>query len=244
MTRRIAVVAPLSDWVCLLSEALRRSRPCTTPISSSTLAGTGRKHRASLCSTQSMKACWVRCPGRPGRTLTQASRLRAMVSRRGARRHSRRYEITLKAVALMRERIEEMAAAMTLEQGKPIGQARLEILRGCDIIEWDAAEGRRSCGRIIPSEPGMKHMVLRRPIGTVAAFSPWNSPMSSPACKVGGALSAGCSIILKASEETPASAVQIARAFHEAGLPPGYSISCLGCLPKSPSTSSRNMRCA
>jgi succinate-semialdehyde dehydrogenase / glutarate-semialdehyde dehydrogenase len=134
---------------------------------------------------------------------------------------SRRSEIILKAVALMRQRIEEMAVAMTLEQGKPIGQARLEILRGCDIIEWDAAEGRRTYGRIIPSEPGMKHMVLRRPIGIVAAFSPWNFPMSSPARKVGGALSAGCSIILKASEETPAGAVQIARAFHDAGLPPG-----------------------
>jgi succinate-semialdehyde dehydrogenase/glutarate-semialdehyde dehydrogenase len=110
---------------------------------------------------------------------------------------------------------------MTLEQGKPIAQSRLEILRGCDIIEWDAQEGRRAYGRVIPSEPGMRHTVLRQPIGPVAAFSPWNFPMSSPARKVGGALSAGCSIILKASEETPAGAVQLARAFTEAGLPPG-----------------------
>src|SRR5262245_25886962 len=67
----------------------------------------------------------------------------------------------------------------------------------------------------------MKHMVLRQPIGVVAAFSPWNFPMSSPSRKIGGALSAGCSIILKASEETPAGAVQLVRAFHDAGLPPG-----------------------
>jgi len=134
---------------------------------------------------------------------------------------AKRAEIILKAVVLMRERVEDMAVAMTLEQGKPIAQSRLEILRGCDIIEWDAAEGRRTYGRIIPSEPGMKHMVLRQPIGVVAAFSPWNFPMSSPARKVGGALSAGCSIILKASEETPAGAVQLVRAFHDAGLPPG-----------------------
>jgi len=133
----------------------------------------------------------------------------------------KRSEIILKAVALMRERVEDMAVAMTLEQGKPIAQSRLEILRGCEIIEWDAAEGRRTYGRIIQSEPGMKHMVLRQPIGAVAAFSPWNFPMSSPARKVGGALSAGCSIILKASEETPAGAVQLVRAFHDAGLPPG-----------------------
>jgi succinate-semialdehyde dehydrogenase/glutarate-semialdehyde dehydrogenase len=134
---------------------------------------------------------------------------------------AKRTEIILKATALMRERVEEMAVAMTLEQGKPIAQSRLEILRGCEIIEWDAMEGRRTYGRIIPSEPGMKHMVLRQPIGVVAAFSPWNFPMSSPARKVGGALSAGCSIILKASEETPAGAVQLVRAFHDAGLPRG-----------------------
>src|SRR6202041_1168359 len=110
---------------------------------------------------------------------------------------------------------------MTLEQGKPIGQSRLEILRGCDILEWDAQEGRRIYGRIIPSEPGMRHSVLRQPIGVVAAFSPWNFPMSSPARKVGGSLSAGCSIILKASEETPAGPVQLVQAFADAGVPVG-----------------------
>ncbi len=134
---------------------------------------------------------------------------------------AKRAQIILKAVALMRERVEEMAVAMTLEQGKPIAQSRLEILRGCDIIEWDAQEGRRTYGRVIPSEPGIKHTVLRQPVGVVTAFSPWNFPMSSPARKVGGALSAGCSIILKASEETPAGAVQLTKAFHDAGLPPG-----------------------
>ena len=134
---------------------------------------------------------------------------------------AKRAEIIMKAVAIIRSRVEEFAVAMTLEQGKPIAQSRLEILRGCEIIEWDAQEGRRAYGRVIPSEPGMRHTVLRQPIGPVAAFSPWNFPMSSPSRKVGGALSAGCSIILKASEETPAGAVQLARAFTEAGLPPG-----------------------
>ena len=134
---------------------------------------------------------------------------------------AKRAEIIFKATALIRERVEEMATAMTLEQGKPIAQSRLEIIRGCEIIEWDAQEGRRIYGRIIPSEPGMRHSVLRQPIGVVAAFSPWNFPMSSPARKVGGALAAGCSIILKASEETPAGAVQLVKAFADAGLPPG-----------------------
>ena len=134
---------------------------------------------------------------------------------------SKRCDIILKAARIARERVEEMAVAMTLEQGKPIAQSRLEILRGCDIIEWDATEGRRVYGRVIPSEPGMRHTVLRQPIGVVAAFSPWNFPMSSPARKVAGALSAGCAIILKASEETPAGAVQLVRAFQDAGVPPG-----------------------
>ena len=134
---------------------------------------------------------------------------------------AKRAEIILKAVGIMRQRVEEMAVVMTLEQGKPIAQSRLEVQRASDIIEWDAQEGRRTYGRIIPSEPGMRHTVLRQPIGPVAAFSPWNFPVSSPSRKVGGALSAGCSIILKASEETPGGAYQLARCFVDAGLPPG-----------------------
>src|SRR5262249_58936217 len=113
-----------------------------------------------------------------------------------------------------------MAVAMTLEKGKPIAQSRLEIIRGCEFIEWDAQEGRSTYGRVIPSEPGIRHTVLRQPIGVVTGFSPWNFPMSSPARKVGGALSAGCSIILKASEETPAGAVPLPPAFYDAGFPP------------------------
>lgn len=132
-----------------------------------------------------------------------------------------RGEIMLKAAALMRERVEEIAYAITLEHGKPIAQARLEVVRGCEFFEWDAAEGQRTYGRVIPSEPGIRYLVLHQPIGMVAAFSPWNFPMSQPSRKVAGALAAGCSIILKAAEETPAGAIHIARALHDAGLPPG-----------------------
>jgi succinate-semialdehyde dehydrogenase/glutarate-semialdehyde dehydrogenase len=134
---------------------------------------------------------------------------------------AKRADIILRAARLIRERVEDMAVVMTLEQGKPVAEARLEVLRGCDIIEWDATEGRRVYGRVIPGEPGMRHTVLRQPVGVVAAFSPWNFPLASPARKVAGALSAGCSIILKASEETPAGAVQLVRAFNDAGVPPG-----------------------
>ncbi|MEM8648464.1 MAG: NAD-dependent succinate-semialdehyde dehydrogenase, partial [Pseudomonadota bacterium] len=93
--------------------------------------------------------------------------------------------------------------------------------RGCEFFEWDAAEGQRLYGRVIPSAPGVRYTVVRQPIGSVAAFSPWNFPMSQPARKVAGALASGCSVILKPAEETPAGAVHIARAFEDAGLPPG-----------------------
>lgn len=133
----------------------------------------------------------------------------------------RRAEILVKAAALMRERQEEIARTITLEQGKPIAQARMEVIRGCEFFEWDAAEGQRTYGRVIPSEPGMRYLVVHQPIGLVAGFSPWNFPMSQPSRKIAGALAAGCSIIMKASEETPGGTVHIARALHDAGLPAG-----------------------
>jgi succinate-semialdehyde dehydrogenase/glutarate-semialdehyde dehydrogenase len=134
---------------------------------------------------------------------------------------ARRAAVLLKAAALMRERQEEIATAITAEHGKPLPQARLEVIRGCEFFEWDAGEATRTYGRVIPSAPGVRYVVHHQPIGVVAAFSPWNFPMSQPCRKVAGAIAAGCSIILKAAEETPAGAVHIARALHDAGLPPG-----------------------
>jgi succinate-semialdehyde dehydrogenase/glutarate-semialdehyde dehydrogenase len=132
-----------------------------------------------------------------------------------------RASVLIKAAAIMRERQEEIAVAITAEHGKPLNQARLEVIRGCEFLEWDAGEATRTYGRVIPSAPGVRYTVHHQPIGIVAGFSPWNFPMSQPCRKVGGAIAAGCSIILKAAEETPAGAVHIARAFHDAGLPPG-----------------------
>ena len=97
-------------------------------------------------------------------------------------------------------------------------------LKSCGDASFSSGTRAKACatyGRVIPSEPGIRYIVLQQPIGMVAAFSPWNFPMSQPSRKIGGALAAGCSIILKAAEETPAGAIHIARAFHDAGLPPG-----------------------
>lgn len=132
-----------------------------------------------------------------------------------------RAEVMLRAIGLLRARVEEIAPVIAMEQGKTLAQARAEVLRGCDLMAWDANEGKRLYGRVIPAEPGMRHTVVREPVGVVAGFTPWNFPLSSPARKVGGALAAGCAIILKAAEETPAGAVLLAQAFLDAGLPPG-----------------------
>ncbi|RZV45247.1 MAG: NAD-dependent succinate-semialdehyde dehydrogenase [Acidimicrobiales bacterium] len=132
-----------------------------------------------------------------------------------------RADLIREATALMRERQDEIAHAITLEHGKPFGQARLEVIRGCEFFEWDAGEASRTYGRVIPSGPGIKYVVHHQPIGPVAAFSPWNFPMSQPSRKIAGAIASGCSIILKAGEETPAGAMHIAQAFHDVGLPPG-----------------------
>ncbi|TFL19051.1 NAD-dependent succinate-semialdehyde dehydrogenase [Jannaschia formosa] len=129
--------------------------------------------------------------------------------------------VILQAAALMRERQEEIAQAITAEHGKPLAQARLEVIRGCEFFEWDAGEAVRTYGRVIPAAPGVRYVVHHQPIGVTLGLSPWNFPMSQPARKVAGALASGCSIILKAAEETPAGALHIVRAFHDAGLPPG-----------------------
>ncbi len=132
-----------------------------------------------------------------------------------------RADLIREAAALMRERIDTIAASITREHGKPFEQAKLEVIRGCEFFEWDAGEATRTYGRVIPSAPGVSYIVHHQPIGPVAAFSPWNFPMSQPARKIAGALASGCSLILKAAEETPAGAMHIAEAFHDVGLPAG-----------------------
>ncbi len=132
-----------------------------------------------------------------------------------------RAAVLMQAAALMRERQDDIARDITAEHGKPLSQARLEVIRGCEFLEWDAGEAVRTYGRVIPSAQGVRYVVHHQPIGVVLGLSPWNFPMSQPCRKVAGAIASGCSIILKAAEETPAGAIHIARAFHDAGLPAG-----------------------
>lgn len=132
-----------------------------------------------------------------------------------------RAQIILRAASLLRERGPKIAPSITMENGKPLVQSRMEVIRGAEFFEWDAGEAQRLYGHIVPSAPGIRYSVVREPAGIVASFSPWNFPLSQPARKIAGALASGCAIILKAAEETPAGAMHIAQAFQDAGLPPG-----------------------
>jgi len=133
-----------------------------------------------------------------------------------------RYKVLRKAADLMRSRADEIARAMTLEQGKPLAEARAEALSAGDLIDWFAEEGRRAYGRVIPARAeGVSQIVTREPVGPVAAFTPWNFPINQAVRKVSAALAAGCSVILKGPEETPASCAALIQAYADAGVPAG-----------------------
>jgi len=126
------------------------------------------------------------------------------------------------AAGLLRERAEGIARLMTLEQGKPLAEARGEVLSACEVIEFFAEESRRIYGRIVPPRSmAVQQMVLKEPVGPVAAFTPWNFPINQVVRKLAAALAAGCSMIVKAPEETPASPAELIRAFVDAGIPAG-----------------------
>lgn len=132
-----------------------------------------------------------------------------------------RVRIMRTAVEIIRSRKDSIARWMTLEQGKPLSESVAEVLGSADNIEWTAEEATRAYGRLlVPRNAGVNQMVRREPIGPVASFAPWNFPALTPARKIAGALAAGCSVILKPSEETPFTAAEIVRAFVDAGLPP------------------------
>ena len=133
-----------------------------------------------------------------------------------------RYKLMRKAADLLRSRADDIARIMTLEQGKPVVEAKGETLAAADIIDWFAEEGRRAYGRIIPPRAeGVYQLAIKEPVGPVAAFTPWNFPINQAVRKASAALAAGCSIILKGPEETPASCAELVRAFADAGIPSG-----------------------
>ena len=135
-----------------------------------------------------------------------------------------RSKLMRKAADIFRSRNEEVAKLMTLEQGKPLAEAKMEAMAAADIIDWFAEESRRAYGRVIPARgEGIYQLVVKEPVGPVAAFTPWNFPINQVVRKLSAALATGCSIIVKAPEETPASPAALIRAFADAGLPAGVA---------------------
>lgn len=133
-----------------------------------------------------------------------------------------RSTILRRAATLMRERIDTLAWLITRELGKPLPESQKEVITAAEMFEWGAEEARRIYGRVIPPRtPGMRQLAMPEPVGPVAAFAGWNAPAITPSRKIAGALAAGCSIVIKPSEETPGIALEIARALEDAGLPAG-----------------------
>ena len=133
-----------------------------------------------------------------------------------------RAKLMREGARLFRERADRTARLLTLEQGKPLAEAKGEVMFACEVIEYFAEEGKRVSGRIVaPRAEGMLAQVFKEPVGPVAAFTPWNFPINQVVRKLCAALATGCSIIVKAPEETPASPAELIRAFVDAGIPAG-----------------------
>ncbi|MGO7788597.1 NAD-dependent succinate-semialdehyde dehydrogenase [Rhizobium ruizarguesonis] len=132
-----------------------------------------------------------------------------------------RAAVMRRAAALVRERAKDIAPIFTAESGRTYAEVLAEIERSATFLDWDSEEIRRLYGRIVPTDPPIQQFVVREPVGPVAAFTPWNVPMSAPSRKISASLAAGCSIILKPAEETPATACLFAQCFLDAGLPKG-----------------------
>ncbi|MBY4039213.1 NAD-dependent succinate-semialdehyde dehydrogenase [Rhodococcus fascians] len=133
-----------------------------------------------------------------------------------------RAAVLLEAHRLMLERADDLATLMTMEQGKPIKAARTEVKYAADFLIWFAEEAKRVYGSTIPSaRADQRFIVLHQPVGVVAAITPWNYPISMITRKVGPALAAGATVLLKPAKQTPLTAIAMMKIFEEAGVPPG-----------------------
>ena len=130
-----------------------------------------------------------------------------------------RAQVLQGAARLMLERADDLARIATMEQGKPFAEARIEVMMNVGLFNFYAGEVFRIYGRTLVRPTGLRSTVTHEPVGPVAAFAPWNFPIGNPGRKLGAPIAAGCSVILKAAEETPASALGVLQALLDAGLP-------------------------
>ena len=127
------------------------------------------------------------------------------------------------AARLLRERVDQIAAIATMEEGKTLAETRIETHVVANLFDFYAAEAKRIYGRVLVRPTGQRSLVMKEPVGPVAAFAPWNFPLGNPGRKLGAPIAAGCSVILKPAEETPASAMAVLQALLDAGLPRGVA---------------------
>ncbi|HVK19312.1 MAG TPA: NAD-dependent succinate-semialdehyde dehydrogenase [Fimbriiglobus sp.] len=140
-----------------------------------------------------------------------------------------RAKVLKKTADLMRDRADKLARDLTMEQGKPLAEAKGEVLHSADTFEWFAEEGKRAYGQVIPnSAPGKRHLTIKHPVGVVGAIGPWNFPVTLQARKIAPALAAGCTIVCKPASQTPLSLVNVFDCLIEAGLPAGVANLVIG----------------
>ncbi len=170
----------------------------------------------------------VACGGREDTRRAVAAAAEAMKSWMKTTAYDRA-RVLKKTADLMRERADALARTMTLEQGKPLAEAKGEVLHSADTFEWFAEEGKRAYGQVIPNSVGTKrHLTIKHPVGVVGAISPWNFPMTLLCRKVAPALAAGCTVVSKPAEQTPLSAIGVFECLIDAGLPKGVANLVIG----------------
>ncbi len=140
-----------------------------------------------------------------------------------------RAKILKKTAELMRNRADGIARTLTMEQGKPLAEAKAEVLHSADTFEWFAEEGKRAYGQVIPnSAPGKRHLTIKHPVGVVGAIGPWNFPITLQARKIAPALAVGCTIVCKPASQTPLSLINVFDCLIDAGLPKGVANLVMG----------------
>ena len=133
-----------------------------------------------------------------------------------------RAAVMMKWFHLLHQHADDLARIMTAEQGKPLAEARGEVIYGASFIEWFAEEAKRVYGETIPTtDPNKRYLVVKQPIGVCAAITPWNFPIAMITRKVAPALAAGCPVVIKPAEQTPLSALAVAELAQRAGMPGG-----------------------
>src|SRR6202040_1141408 len=140
-----------------------------------------------------------------------------------------RAKVLKKTADQMRERADAIARTLTMEQGKPLAEAKAEVLHSADTFEWFGEEGKRAYGQVIPnSVAGKRHMTIKHPVGVVGAISPWNFPITLQSRKIAPALAAGCTIVSKPASQTPLCLIQVFECLVEAGAPAGVANLVMG----------------